>query len=131
MINFPEIKKSIYDFLYEEEGNVDRSKVIFVGSLMILTGIMLTQEAFAVHRSHSSHSSHSSGSYPGHSSHESHVSHTSHQSGSGGHDSHVSHSSAPAHNSQPVQPSTPKVPAVEEHPVFQTPQIPPDTKPIE
>lgn len=110
---FPKIIKSIEDFLYEEEGNITRNKVLTIGSMMLIMGVILGTDAFAAHRSHSSHkshsshSSHSSGS-GGHSSHESHVSHTSHVSSSGG--SHSSHSSAtqnvqPAHsNVVPVDP---------------------------
>jgi len=144
LIKFPEIKKSIEDFLYEEEGNVNRNKVLVMGSLMILTGIMLASDVFAGHRSHSSHSSHrshsshSSGS-GGHSSHSSHVSHTSHTSGEGGHSSAPVHNSAPAATPAPVNNSAPAATPItstntlgtsEMSIQFQIPQIPPDTPPI-
>ncbi len=105
----PEIKKSIEDFLFEEEGNITRNKVLTIGSMVLIMGVILGTEAFAAHSSHRSHSSHSShrshsSGSGGHSSHVSHVSHTSHVSGSGG--SHSSHSSAATSHSNvvPVDP---------------------------
>ena len=99
---FPEIKKSIEDFIYEEEGNITRNKVIAMGTMMLILSLMMYDEVFAAHRSHSSHSSHashSSGSGGGiHGSHESHVSHSSHVSSSG-HSSHGSHSNHAASKS--------------------------------
>lgn len=86
---FPKVKREISSFLTDQEGNIPRSKILTVGSMVILLGIVFAQDVFAAHRSHSSHSSHrshSSGS-GGHSSHESHVSHSSHVSGSGSHSS--------------------------------------------
>lgn len=86
------IKSSIEDFLYDEEGNITRNRVLTVGSMMLLMGLVFASDVFATHsshRSHSSHSSHSSGS-GGHSSHSSHESHSSHSSGS----THSSHSSS-------------------------------------
>lgn len=84
----PKIKKSIEDFLYEEEGNITRKKVLTVGSMMLIMGVIMSIDAFASHSSHKSHSSHSShkssSSGSGHSSHVSHVSHTSHSSSSTG-----------------------------------------------
>lgn len=32
----PKIKKSIEDFLFEEEGNITRNKVLTVGSMMLI-----------------------------------------------------------------------------------------------
>ena len=57
---FPEIKKSIEDFIYEEEGNITRNKVIAMGTMMLILSLMMYDEVFAAHRSHSSHSSHAS-----------------------------------------------------------------------
>ena len=86
---FPKVKKSITDFLYEEEGNIPRNKLLTLGSMILLLSILYADEAFAGHRSHSSHSSHgshgSSSHGSSHGSHSSHESHSSHQS--------VSHSS--------------------------------------
>ena len=60
-ISFPKVSKSIADYLYEEEGNISREKVLFIGSLMIIVGAMLRPiNAFAGHASHSSHASHAS-----------------------------------------------------------------------
>jgi hypothetical protein len=91
MKKFGKLQDSITQFLFEEEGNITRNKVLVMGSMMILMGVIFCQEAFAghsSHKSHASHRSHSSGS-GGHSSHSSHVSHTSHTSSS----THSSHSS--------------------------------------
>lgn len=85
---FPQIKKGIEDFMTEEEGNISRSKVAMIGSMMVILGVMLADgNIYAAHRSHSSHSSHRS-----HSSHSSHRSgsHSSHGSHSSGHSSHSS-----------------------------------------
>ena len=89
---FPQLKRSIENYLTEEEGNISRNKLLKIGSMVLLMGILFMQDAFAAHRSHSSHESHSSHSsgYSGHSSHESHVSHSSHSSGSDGYSSHSS-----------------------------------------
>lgn len=115
---FPEIKKSIEDFIYEEEGNIPRNKVVALGTMLLVMSLLMYDEVFAGHRSHSSHGSHqshSSGSGGGHGSHESHVSHSSHSSGSGStgggtdnstpahgshsnHSNHASHSNVSHHN---------------------------------
>lgn len=102
---FPKIQRGISNFLFDQEGNIPRNKILTVGSMMVLLSVLLAQDAFAKHtshsshRSHSSHSSHSSGSHS--SSHESHVSHQSHVSHSSSthSSSHSSHSSASDHSS--------------------------------
>ena len=100
---FPKVKKSITAFLYEEEGNIPRNKLLTLGSMILLLSILYADEAFAGHRSHSSHSSHgshgSSSHGSSHGSHSSHESHSSHQSVS-----HSSHGSvaAPTHNSSTI-----------------------------
>ena len=92
---FPHIKKSIEDFMYDEEGNIPRSKVLSIGSMLLVLGLLLGDDAFAAHRSHSSHSPHSShNSGSNSSSHGSHVSHQSHVSHSSAANTHASHSSA-------------------------------------
>ncbi len=73
-VQFPEAKKRIEDFLYEEEGNIPRSKMLTLGTMVLLLTLFYASEAFAAHRSHTSHSSHKS-----HSSHRS-GSHSSHSS---------------------------------------------------
>ena len=82
---FPHIKKSIEDFVSEQDGNIPRNKVLTIGTMLMILGILMTDDAFAAHRSHSSHKSHSS--------------HSSHSSGSGGHSSHESHQSHQSHTS--------------------------------
>lgn len=101
---FPKIKKSIEDFIYEEEGNIPRNKVVALGTMILVMSLLMYDEVFAGHRSHSSHRSHSlhsSGSGGGHSSHESHVSHSSHVSGFGstGSSGGGTSSTTPAHGS--------------------------------
>lgn len=119
-ILFPTIRKSITNFLYEEEANISRSKMLTLGSLIVLVGVLLiNDDVFAGHRSHSSHASHashSSGSYTkgGHVSHESHVSHVSHASSSTG-------SSGGTTNPVPTTEATPSP-----LPDTQIPQIPQD-----
>lgn len=101
---FPKVKKGIDAFLEDEEGNIPRSKILTVGSLMMLMGIIYGQNIYAAHSSHSSHASHSSGENPGsHSSHESHQSHQSHVSGS----THASHSNSTHSNAAPHSNSAP------------------------
>ena len=92
MDDFPKVKRSIENFLYDEEGNIPRSKILTVGTMMMLLGMVYFQNVHATHSSHSSHSSHQSGSYSDSSSHVSHSSHTSHQSGITTHGSHGSSS---------------------------------------
>lgn len=115
MAQFPEIKKSIQNYLYEEEGNITRNKLLMVGSLAVVMSVLFALDAEAGHRSHSSHSSHRSSSHG--SGHESHVSHQSHQSGSGhsshSSSSHSSHSSgSAAHNNTSAAATTPTYPEV-------------------
>ena len=86
---FPKVKKSITDFLYEEEGNIPRNKLLTLGSMILLLSILYADEAFAGHRSHSSHSSHGSHGSSSHGS--SHGSHSSHDS-----------VAAPTHNSSTI-----------------------------
>lgn len=102
---FPQIKKGLEDFIQEEEGNISRSKVAMIGSMMVILGVMLADgNAYAAHRSHSSHSSHRS--HSSHSSHRSssHGSHSSHASGSnsshasGGHSSSASGGTSSKYN---------------------------------
>jgi len=87
---FPTIEKRIQGFLSDEEGSIPRSKVLAVGSMLIVMGLLLSS-CDPDHGSHSSHRSSSHGSHSSHSSssHGSHSSHSSH----GSHGSHSSHSS--------------------------------------
>lgn len=121
---FPQIKRSIENYLTEEEGNISRSKLLVIGSMVLLMGILYMQDAFAAHRSHSSHESHSSHSSGdgGHSSHESHTSHSSHSSGSDGYPS-QSHSSGSG--GSVASQANPASAAPETMPNIPTPHVPP------
>ena len=100
---FPKIKKSIRDFIDDEDGSITRSKLISVGSMVLLMTIFAGIEAYAAHSSHKSHSSHSSHSSSSsgnaHGSHSSHESHSSHVSSSSTHSNHSNHASHSSHSS--------------------------------
>lgn len=76
-LSFPHVEQKIEDFLYDEEGNIPVGKVLTIGSMILILGLLMADDAFAAHRSRSSHSSHQSGYSGGHSSHTSHASHQS------------------------------------------------------
>lgn len=96
--NFPSIQKSVEDFIYDEDGNITRNKLVSIGTMIMVMAIVSAMNADAVHsshRSHSSHVSHSSTSYiRSHSNHVSHSDHGSHAS----HASHTSHSNTSSHS---------------------------------
>jgi hypothetical protein len=74
----PKVRQSIMDFLYDEEATIPRSRLLMVGSIMVVLAVLMNiQEAFAGHGSHSSHSSHKS--HSSHSSHSNHSNHANHQ----------------------------------------------------
>ncbi|MDO5133839.1 MAG: His-Xaa-Ser repeat protein HxsA3, partial [Eubacteriales bacterium] len=56
---FPHVKHSVEDFLFDEEGNIPRSKILTIGSMMIVLSMLLTEKAFAGHRTHYTHRTHS------------------------------------------------------------------------
>lgn len=96
---FPKIKKSIKDFLNDEDGSITRNKVLMIGGMVLILGMLFSDEVFAAHRSHSSHRTHTShrtsnaqhGSHNSHgSSHSTHSTHTNHAT-HGSHSSHASH----------------------------------------
>ena len=66
---FPTIKKSLDDFIYDEEGNITRNKIVTIGTLVMIMSLLMYDEIFAGHRSHSSHGSHSSNTHSNHGSH--------------------------------------------------------------
>lgn len=129
MAQFPEIKKSIQNYLYEEEGNITRNKLLMVGSLAVVMSVLFALDAEAGHRSHSSHSSHRSSSHG--SGHESHVSHQSHQSGSGhsshSSSSHSSHSSGSTAHSSAAHSNTSAAVTMPTYPEVLVPQQTHDT----
>ena len=105
---FPHIKKSVDDFLYDEEGNIPINSVMTIGTVLLVLGFLLPDDASAAHsshRSHSSHSSHSSGGGGyGHSSHESHSSHVSSYGGDGGGGGGTSTPSSSGNTAAPAKP---------------------------
>ena len=103
------VQRKLSDFIYEEEGNISRGKILTVGSLLLIAGIIFADEVFAAHSSHRSHVSHTS-----HSSHRSHTSHRSHSSHSSS--THYNHANHASHSNV-----VPKIPD------FQAPSIPPTT----
>ena len=52
---FPKVRKGIEDFLYDEEGNIPRNKLLVLSTMIVLLGILYAEDAFAAHRSHRSH----------------------------------------------------------------------------
>lgn len=116
---FPNIKKSISDFIADEEASIPRGKLLAIGSVVVLLSVILSVEASAKHSSHKSHSSHSSTSYHrSHSSHSSsqgtHSSHSSHSSNSTVHSNHSSHSSTAASTTTYPKPLASDIPAPSE-----------------
>ncbi len=93
---FPKIKKSISDFFEDDDGSITRNKVLMIGGMILVLGLLLGEEIYAAHRTHSTHRTHSShrtsnskhGSHSTHySSHSTHSDHYTH----GSHSSHASH----------------------------------------
>ena len=132
-IDYPRINKKIQDFMYEEEGNISRDKVLFIGSMLIILAAMVPSKVFAAHRSHSSHSSHSShtssargGGHVSHESHESHQSHVSSSTGTGHSSSNVNNQTLNNSDSATVDSSSVDIAAT-----IKTPQIPDPTPSLE
>ena len=82
--NFPKIKKTICDFLSEEDGSMTRKKVVAIGSILLIMSLLTPVDAYAKHVSHSSHVSGDGIHSNSHSSHASavtqHSNHASHYS---------------------------------------------------
>lgn len=93
---FPTIHKTIESLIEDEEGGIPTSRLIAVGTFLVVLSTLFTADVFAAHGSHVSHSSHSSHTSSAY--HRSHVSHTSHRS-SYGHGSHSNHGSHGSHSS--------------------------------
>mgnify|MGYP007092389825 CR=1 FL=1 len=94
---FPHINESIENFLFDEEGNIPRSKIIAIGSMLVVMGILMTEDIYAAHRTHSTHRTHSSHRNNGHTTHYSHTTHSSHVSST--HSTHSNHSNHASHAS--------------------------------
>ena len=136
---FPHVKRTIENFINDEDGNITRNKLLMVGSMVVLLGTLYSFNVFADHNSHSSHSSTSyvrnhSNSHGSHSnayttSHGSHSSHSNalpgHSSSSANtthatHSSHASHSNTASHSNSnystagdSLTPTAPKASAIE------------------
>ena len=41
---FPQVKRGIQDFLYEEEGNIPRNKMLTLGTMVLLMSILFASE---------------------------------------------------------------------------------------
>jgi hypothetical protein len=80
-VSLPKIKKDILLFLTNEEGKIEKKKIVDFGFKVAVVAFMLSGMAVTDNRvdaacSHVSHSAHSShGSHASHSSHASHGSH--------------------------------------------------------
>lgn len=98
LYNFPSVQKTIEDFINDDDGNITRSQMVTIGTLVLVMSIMSAIDAYAKHSSHGSHGSHQSHSSTSyirtHSNHGSHSDHGSHQS----HSSHTSHSNTASHS---------------------------------
>lgn len=111
MGNFPDIPKSISDYLYEEEGNITRNKLLMIGSMAVIMSVLFALEADAghgSHKSHKSHNSHSSGVRANTNSTQGIISHSNNSNGTayhinsikrGQHHSHSSRHNSRAHGS--------------------------------
>ena len=96
---FPHVHQSIKDFMFEEEANIPRSKVLTIGAMMLVLSFYMIDNAFASHRTHSTHSTHrthSSHRNNGHTTHYTHNSHSVHNNHST-HTTHATHSTQTTH----------------------------------
>ena len=107
---FPALTKALSNYLFDEEGNITRNRVVSVGAMAIVLGMLCSIDVFARHGSHVSHGSHSShvsGSYVrSHSNHYSHSSHASHSSSTTTSGTSVAATSVPRTTSAPAAVST-------------------------
>ena len=95
---FPKIKKSIKDFFDDEDGSITRNKVLMIGGMVLILGMLLGEEVLAAHRSHYTHRTHSS-HRSSNSQHGSHYTHSSHYSSHSTHSDHYTHGSHSSHAS--------------------------------
>ena len=77
---FPELKRSIDDFLEDEEGSITRKKALMLGSMILVFGLAMAQDVYATHRTHYTHRTHSTHRTSNH--HGSHTSHVSYSDSS-------------------------------------------------
>ena len=91
---FPKIKKSIQDFFEDEDGSITRNKVLAIGGMVIILGMLLAEQVYAAHRTHYTHRTHSS-----HRTSNKHGSHSSHYTSHSTHSDHYTHGSHSSHTS--------------------------------
>jgi ABC-type Zn2+ transport system substrate-binding protein/surface adhesin len=96
---FPHVKHAVEDFLFDEEGNIPRNRMLTIGSMMLILSMLLAEPVFAkhrthyTHRTHSTHSTHSSSTHGSHSTHSTHSTHVTHAD----HATHVTHGTHSTH----------------------------------
>lgn len=56
---FPKISKSIQDFFEDEDGSITRNKALLMGGMILVLGMLFSDEVYAAHRTHSTHRTHS------------------------------------------------------------------------
>ena len=103
MGNFPDISKSISDYLYEEEGNITRNKLLMVGSMAVIMSVLFVLDADAghgSHKSHKSHNSHSSGARANTNSTQGIISHSNNSNGTAYHINSIKHGQHHSHSSR-------------------------------
>ena len=50
---FPKISKSIQDFFEDEDGSITRNKALLMGGMILVLGMLFSDEVYAAHRTHS------------------------------------------------------------------------------
>lgn len=91
---FPKIKKSIQDFFEDEDGSITRNKVLAIGGMVLILGMLLADQVYAAHRTHYTHRTHST-----HKTSNKHGSHSSHYTSHSTHSDHYTHGSHSSHTS--------------------------------
>lgn len=47
---FPKISKSIQDFFEDEDGSITRNKALLMGGMILVLGMLFSDEVYAAHR---------------------------------------------------------------------------------
>ena len=50
---FPKISKSIQDFFEDEDGSITRNKALLMAGMILVLGMLFSDEVYAAHRTHS------------------------------------------------------------------------------
>ena len=96
--DYPHIERSLSNFLFDEEGNIPRNKILLIGPLVIVLSMLLSESIFAKHRTHSTHRTHNSHRSNGHTTHYTHTTHSTHVTHSTSHGTHTTHSTHGTHS---------------------------------